>query len=115
MKIYLSVSQIPELALFNSSEQRLMEAIILKKISERSRWIPRLPVLMSVIMGTGGWFVFPLIGMSMHWLRGLCANTVSLCALYAGIGMVAGGMLGGFIGNQVVIKRVRSFLHNPDA
>ena len=112
MKVYFSVSQLPELASLKVPQQHLVKAHILEKIREANRWIPRLPVLMSVLGGIVGWFAFPFLAPLIHSeaLRGISANSVSLFALYAALGMGAGSSVGGFIGNQVLISKVRPLL-----
>ena len=108
MRIYLSESQIPELASIDPSQRRLLNAEAMKEIRKKNRWFGYLPVMLCVVGGILGYSVSMFFALTFQSAGGFSKVAVAslICAL---VGAGGGGFLGGIIGRQFMIHRFRLY------
>lgn len=103
MKIFLTISQVPELAEVPKRAHDRVETLALNQLRERSPWLVRLPVLLAVLIGAVG------VLAPMALVRNISLDSpIRILLMMAGVSI--GGYVGGSIGRVIVILRLRPHL-----
>jgi hypothetical protein len=115
MKVFLNESQIPELAGLDARQrQRLLGSalVVLKQTQRPSCWLPVILCCIGAVVG----FVLSVLAVVLYlwhpmgpghpWPERYAAER----PLFGMAGAALGGMLGGFVGKQLLLRRLRPIL-----
>jgi hypothetical protein len=105
MFIYFSDSQIPELKILDGARRQWLKGQALKAVKRDKPWVWRLPLLLGIIGTVIGWLALPLIVQVS-----LQHSSMSVNGLLSLVGSGAGGIIGNFVGEQLLIRALRPYL-----
>ena len=111
MRLYIFDSQIPELASLDRAQSRVVKADALKVVAENCPWVGWLS---SVLCAAGSLLVYVILIVLTEVIYPQVRdedlpNKMKLNFMLWFVAAGAGGSLGGFIGRQLVIRKLRTF------
>jgi hypothetical protein len=111
MKIYYTDSQIPELGALEAARRKLVLRNARKALAREKPWVNRLPIVLASFGAIGAWLLTSYI-YSLHAEAHQPSHAFfSMNELFLPqVGAVLGGFTGGMIGQQILFRKLRSYL-----
>jgi hypothetical protein len=116
MRIYFRESEIPEYAGLSRAKRALMRKFSLKEVAKQSPWVAWLPLVLSLVASSIGLAAGESLAGALHHreMRDV-RHSLRFILPFAVLGVVAGGALGGFVGEHIVIRRLRRYWRSSPA
>jgi len=116
IRLFFSDAQIPELKRLQASDRRLAKRKAMQHLKQSNPWAARVRLILSAVGAFVGWLLAPLIVAAIYPgnMRGISANLLLVYGIFPAVLACSGGLLGGFIGNQFLIARIRRYWRTGD-